>query len=608
MAILIDDIEKVVPFKIEFVSYLNTARDIRYLKALETFTTSSNPVFIVDLGLKEYDNLAVRFSSDDISEKEIRLYMDCFDFIDEIEDDVTLGIENAGFITQNKEVFIHRHFDNDVGSPLIPGVYKIKVVSGESVYYSQILINPNNLEIDEHYQMIKEIESNVKGLARDWVRKNKSLEILKDCRDIDPTYLDYAYLILKNKDLLKYSMDIVKKNPYTSLIKNYSEIPFSKSGKLDSKSMKLNQLRHSAALYNRYVSSNEKIYSYKMDEDYANKVNQYLVKTIEDFLFILRKSLIDISDIKKFFKNEIDELNRYNRYKTLGRESRINNREQQLLNIIEFENNIIEFQNNLQHFKNTTFLKNVKQINNVRVSQQFIKTPGYNNFYRVALLVNGQLQNQIEDLYDYNWKSTEVLYEYWCMIKIVKCLKELEFTPVKGWFFDNSNEHKKVTIPAIPDGTSIVFQNDNYSLKLIFNEAIGKSPEVALRDGCPYWIRTERNKPDFRIDVYKDGVFQKTIILDAKYSSAERFWNKKHINTANKSKVVEQLKLYANNIYNIRNRRENVVEVVIALCPTYIKAYETFDNDENHSIGVATLKPGIENMIFKEKLEEFLYR
>lgn len=608
MAILIDEIEKVVPFKLEFVSYLNSSKDIRYLKILKKFTTNADPTFHVDLGLKEYDNLAVRFTSDSTNEKEIRLYMDCFDFIDEIEDDVTLGTENTGFITQNKEVFIHRHFDNDVGSPLIPGVYKIKVVSDGNEYYSQILINPNNLEIDEHYEMIKEIESNVKGLARDWVRKNKSLEILKDCRDIDPTYLDYAYLILKNKDLLKYSMDIINKNPYSSLIKTYSEIPFSKSGKLDSKSMKLNQLKHSAALYNRYVSSNEKIYSYKMEEDYSNKVNRYLVKTIEDFLFILSKSLLDISEIKKFFKNEIDELNRYNKYKTIGRESRINNRKYQLLNIIEFENNIKEFQNNLQHFKNTTFLKGVKKINNTRISQQFIKTPGYNNFYRVALLVNGQLQNQIEDLYDYNWKSTEVLYEYWCLIKIVEYLKELDFTPFKGWFFEDSNENQKVTIPAIPDGTSIAFKKDNYCLKLIFNEAIGKSPEVAEQVGCPYWIRTERNKPDFRLDVYKDEIFQKTIILDAKYSAADRFWNKKHINTSKKSKVVEQLKLYANNIYNIHNRRENVVEVVIALCPTHLKTYDNFDNDENHSIGVATLKPGLENRIFLKKLEEFLYR
>lgn len=607
MVILIDDSEKIVPFTIEFVSYLNTNHDIRYLRPLNKFTTNPNPPFIVDLELREYDNLAVRFSSDDKPEQDSKLYMDCFDFIDELDDDITLGQDNTGFITINNEIVIHRHYDNDVGSPLIPGVYKIKVISSEGTFYSQILINPNNLEIDEHYQIIKEIETNVKGLARDWVRKNKSLDILNDCKDIDPTYLDYAYLLLKNEDLLKYSMDIIKKNPFTSLIKEYNEMPFSKSGNLDSKSMKLNQLKHSAAIYNRYIPSNEKIYSYKLEVDFNNKVNQYLLKIIYDFLEILEKSLNDISEIKKFFQKELDELHRYNRYKTVGRESRIFNREQQLLNILKFEKNIEEFHSKLQHFKNTSFFKKIRLNNRTKLSQQLIKTPGYNNFYRVAMLINGQLQNKIEDLYDYNWKSTEVLYEYWCMIKIIEYLKELNFYPVKGWLFEDHKEGDKVTIPAIPDGTCIEFQKDEFRLKLIFNAGIGKSPEESEKDGSPYWIRTERNKPDFRLDVYKDGIFQKTIIMDAKYSSAESFWNKKHINTAKKSKVVEQLKLYANNIYNIRNKRENVVEVVIALCPTYLKSNDPFDNDDNHSIGVATLKPGIDNIEFKKRLELFLY-
>lgn len=608
MAILIDGKEQIVPFKIEFVSYNNKGNDVRYLKELKKFTLDSSPSFFEDLGLKEYDNLAVRFSSNEENKNEIRLYMDCFDYIDEIEEDLTLEIENTGFITQNKEVFIHRHFDNDVGIPLIPGVYKVKVVSSENIYYSQILINPNNLEIDEHYQMIKDIESKVKGLARDWVRKNKSLEILKNCKDIDPTYLDYASLIMKNEALLKYSMDIVKNNPYRNLSKIYHEVAFSRSGKLDSKSTKLNQLKHSAALYNKYISSNEKIYSYKMDEEFENKVNHYLLKIIDEFIYILKKALIDIIEVKKYFKKEIKELNRYNYFKTIGRTSKIYNREHQLINILNFEDSIIEFQNNLQHFKNTTFLKNIKKQNSVRISPQMIKTPGYNNFYRVALLINGQLQNKIEDLYNYNWKSTEVLYEYWCMITIIESLKELNFSPIKGWIFEETNDQKKVTIPAIPDGTYIDFKKDNYSLKLIFNAAIGKTREESEKSNSPYWIRTERNKPDFRLDVYKDNIFQKTIILDAKYSSAERFWNKKYINTAKKSKIVEQLKLYANNIYNIRNIRENVVEIVIALCPTYIKDYKTFDNDEDHLIGVATLKPGLEPSIFTKKLKDFLYR
>ena len=58
-------------------------------------------------------------------------------------------------------------------------------------YYSQILIKPQNMDIEEHYLMIKGIEANVKGLARDWIRKNKSLGILMDFKDIDPT--DWKY-------------------------------------------------------------------------------------------------------------------------------------------------------------------------------------------------------------------------------------------------------------------------------------------------------------------------------------------------------------------------------------------------------------------------------
>lgn len=606
MAILIDGEHKhEVDFTIEFVTYHNKSGEVRELKRFEKFSRNPNPPLIEDIGIREYDNLAVRFTSNERSEQDSKLYMDCFDFIDELDDDITLGQEDTGFIKINNEIVIHRHYDNDVGSPLIPGVYKIKVISNGENYYSQILIRPNNLEIEEHYQMIKEIENNVKGLARDWVRKNKSLDILKDYIDIDPTYLDYALLLLKNKNLLKYSMNIINKNPFSNLVKGYNETPLYRSGNLDNKSMKLNQLKPSAAMY-RFVNSNEKIYSYNMEVHFNNKVNQYLLKILYDFMYILKKSLEDIYKVKKYFKTELNELNRYNRNKNIGQESKIFNRKQQLSNIINIENNIKNFYKELQYFKNNSVLKSIKLSHKTKISQQFIKNPGYNNFYRVSLLINGQLQNQIEDLYDYNWKSTEVLYEYWCMIKLIEYLKELEFHPVKGWFFESYDDNEKVTIPAIPDGTYIQLEKGELKINLIFNLAIGKSPEKAERDGSPYWIRTERNKPDFRLDVYKGDVFQKAIIMDAKYSSAERFWDKKHINTSKKSKVVEQLKLYANNIYNINNKRENVVEVVIALCPTYIKFNAPFDNDDNHSIGVATLKPGFDNKEFRERLEQFI--
>lgn len=594
-----------LPFQIEFISYFKD-NTIRYLKQLRKFTMNKSPEFIEDLGLQEYDNLAVRFTaaaSD--NDENAKLFMDCFDYIDELNDDVELEQDKTGFIYLENEIMIHRHLDNDVGSPLIPGVYKIKVVYKGDIYYSQILIKPNNLEINEHYQMVKEIESQVKGLARDWIRKNKSIDVLNEYIDIDPTYLDYAYLLLKHQHLMEYSMNIILKNPYTGLEKNYLEMPLVKSKKFDSKSIKLNQIKYSSTLYMRNPLPNEKIYTYNMIENYDNKVNTYLVKVLNDFMELLKKAKLDIEELKKYFHDELAELKRNRNDKNLGKESKIFNREQQLQGILEFEVSVDELRAKLMNFRNTSFIKQLKPTRKVTLSQQFIKTPGYNNFYRISMLVNGQIQNNIEDLFDYNWKSTEVLYEYWCMIQIIKYLEMLDYQPIQGWLYQEETKDNKITVPAIPDGANIDFEKGDYTLKLIFNSKIGKTPEQAEKDKSksPYWIRVERNKPDFRLDVYENKKFKKTIIMDAKYTPAARFWNKKLINTSRKHKVIEQLKIYANNIYKLHTRRENVVEEVIALCPTVINTNDLLDIDENHSIGVATLKPGIQNDKFKERLE-----
>ncbi|PLR71028.1 nuclease domain-containing protein [Bacillus sp. UMB0728] len=594
-----------LPFKVEFVSYSDSENSVKYLKQLQKFTINKNPNFIEDLGLKEYDNLAVRFTSTSLNKDEnAKLFMDCFDYIDELTNDLELEQSESGYIYLENEIMIHRHLDNDVGSPLIPGVYRIKVIYNGETYYSQILIKPNNLDINEHYQMVKEIETQVKGLARDWIRKNKSLEVLNEYKDIDPTYLDYAYLLLKHQNLLEYSMNIILKNPYTGLDKNYVEMPLIKSKKIDSTSLKLNQIKHGSTLFMRNSLSNQKIYTYNMIENYDNKVNTYLVKVLNDFIGLLKKAEQDIVKIKKYFHDELKELNYYNRYKkNLGQESKILNREKQLKQITIFEESIIDLHAKLLNFQNTSFIQLLKTKHKGTLSTQFIKTPGYNNFYRISLLVNGRLENKIEDLFDYNWKSTEVLYEYWCMIQIIDYLIKLNYQPIGGWIYKKEEKDNRITVPSIPDGEYIDFEKGEYTLKLTFNSEIGKSPEEATVKKSPYWIRVERNKPDFRLDVYKDNEFKKTIIMDSKYSPAARFWNKKLINTSRKSKVVEQLKIYANNIYKLNTRRVNVVEEVLALCPTVINTDDLFDIDENHSIGVATLKPGIENHKFKERLE-----
>lgn len=602
-----DILTKDLPFKVEFVVY-RSEKEIKQIIQLPKFSLNADVGFIEDLNLLEYDSLSVRFLSDkgEQDNNKTKLYMDCFEYIDEIQEPIEIDESGFEYITPNNETMIHRHFNNDVGYPLIPGIYKIKVYWNGKDYYSQILIKPNNLEIIEHNQMIREIESHAKGLARDWIKKNNSIDILKDVNSIDPTFIDLAAILIKREKIIKKAMHVILNRPFTKLEKSYAIVSVTKSRKMDNKSLRLSQIKNSSSLYNLRSFNDGEIYSYTMTDNYSNNVNYYLIKIINDFQRILKMASVSTVELKKYLELELIQLKRYKKEYSVGDHIKISSREKQLLKVGEFEKSIDLLNRMLINSINSSFLKNIKVPQKIILSQQLIKTPGYNIFYRVHKLINGGLDNQIEDMYDYTWKSSEVLYEYWCFIKIIEMLKELEYEPESGWIFNLSSEEHKISIPAIPDNTFVVFEKENIVLKLIFNSAMGKSPEKADKLNSPYWTRSNRNKPDFRLDIYKDKIFMKTIILDSKYSPANRVWNKKYVNSASPSKVVEQFKMYVNMVIKVNTRNEHVVDEVIALCPTNIENNKILEHDYNHLVTIATLKPGMKNDFLCERLEKLI--
>lgn len=598
-----------VPFNVEFIVYQpNKENEIKSKQSLNRFSLSPTLDFIENLELTEYDNLAVKFSS---YEKEInfkaRLYMDCFEYIDEIKEVVELDENELEYITLQKETMLHRHYNNDVGSPLIPGVYRLKVLWDKTFYYSQILINPKNLELKEHNQMIYEIESHALGLARDWVRKNSSLDILDEIGTIDPTFLDLATLLLKNEAILRKAMNVILKSPYTDLTKTYNLTAISKSKKVDSKSLQLYQVKNSSSLNSINFSKDTKIYSYSFEDNHNNMYNFYLIKIIKDFRLILKKAKLDIAELKNYIDDDLRQLNHFKKENNIGDTLKINNREKQLRKINQLGNKIENFDKVLLGYINRTFLRILKVPIRVILPQGFIKTPGYNIFYKVHKLLYGNLETKIEDLYDYNWKSSELLYEYWCFIKFIELLIDLNFTPIEGWIYKDSVEDEGVSIPAIPDNTYVIFSKEDITLNLMFNSEIGKTPEEAKKKKSPYWIRSHRNKPDFRLDVYVKDDFIKTIILDSKYSPADRVWNKKYANSSNQSKVVEQLKMYVNMVIKLNTRNDHPVEEVIVLCPTLINDNCIIDIDENHLVTIVTLKPGMDNEELKCRIHSLIY-
>lgn len=595
-----------LPFKITFITYHSINSEVKKRKTLGKYSFKNQLSFIEDLDLYEYDSLSVCFSSNTRETVNGRLYMDCFEFLDGIEGNVLFDEGGFEYLPLNEEVFIHRHFHNDVGTPLIPGVYKIKVVYEDMIYYSQIIIKPNNLGIAEHKLMINEIESHAKGLARDWIRKKASYDFLKDTVNLDPTFIDYAVLLLKHQSIIKKSMTVILENPYADLEKEYLLTSMNKGKKLDAKSLKMSQMKNSASLYNLRSQSDSEIFSYIYKNKLDNNVNYSLKKVIIECIQTLDFAKRDINKLKIYLSNDLHNLKRYKKINNHGEALKISSREKQLNEVIKLEEASNNLYKSFRGFVSNSFLKKIKVPNRLTLSQQFIKSPGYNNFHKLHKIMKNNLHYNINDLFEYNWKSSESLYEYWCFIKIIEILIGLDFKPHSGWIYNTNDNSEYISIPEIPDNTSIDFINDELRLVLIFNSEIEKKRENASRKRLPYWTRSLRNKPDFRLDIYKNNVFIKTIILDSKYSPAHRIWNKSTAHSS-KSKVVEQLKMYVNMVIKVDEKNTHVVEEVIALCPTPVNKDCYIDVDSDHLVTIATLKPGFENDDLKQRLDCIIF-
>jgi len=104
------------------------------------------------------------------------------------------------------------------------------------------------------------------------------------------------------------------------------------------------------------------------------------------------------------------------------------------------------------------------------------------------------------------------------------------------------------------------------------------------------------------MDIYQNNEYKKTIILDSKYSPADKIWKRNGF-----TKVVEQLNIYKNMVVSSTNVREHVVDEVIALTPTTFKNGELINFDEYYFVTVATLSPECENDYLIERLKKHLY-
>ncbi|UXU83933.1 hypothetical protein MUA77_00390 [Mammaliicoccus sciuri] len=576
------DILTDLPFELEFEVFNNKEEKIinRSIMVKELYANihHSNqeiPIFT------EYDYIKVSFRNKDEKNIEAKLYMNYFEFLREENYAINLDEEQNSYIKINNTATIHTHKNNDTGIPLIPGFYQYYVYYDNKNFYGQFQVAPKNMELNVHSEMISQIESHSLGLARDFLRKQSGLSKFQS--QANSTILDQGIYLIKNKHIILNALKIIQNSPISSFKNEYFKTKINKSIQIDNKSLILNNKKN-IDLEKMYVQ-NEKVYTKNKTLNLSNEENKYIANSLKKYLRILNDSIhfcdLAILDIEEIIKDLI----KYNNNKLLLLE-----RQNEVKDLKELSKELKSI------YRSISKNYNIKQkfyLPWPKVSNKIMRYPGYRDFFKINKDLKNNLEDTIQDQYSFKWKSSDVLYEYWCFLELIKVFKNIGFEAKDGWIF--SDIRKNIIIPRIPDGSYVTFVKEDYKVDLIFNKPISKENKSDEH----YWIRHRKNKPDFRLDIYYKSNFKKTIILDSKYSPADKIWQR--------DTVIEQLNIYKNMVVSTMNPDFHVVKEVIALTPTLFKTGEKININNNFLVTIATFSPDIDNEELIDRIQDLIY-
>ncbi|WP_414839733.1 nuclease domain-containing protein [Carnobacterium sp. TMP28] len=435
---------------------------------------------------------------------EVLIKIEGFDFMDNVE------IDDDGWWKIGKEQIYLYSFKHKITEPLIPGYYQVLLKDAKNnVHYSWFKINPKNMSVSEWELMKSEIEKEVVGLSLDMKFRNTGNK--HDKSSVTSDNIIFNKITVLNAELPKFTniLNQIILNPKSEIGKNYFWQEKGKRFNIDQQTIK-----H----LSRFPEKTNLIYTSKRFINYdinSNRELMFIITQVELFLKQIKRTL----DI--FFESVMLEKNNFKRLKFIDNS----------LKVVEKYNFIIK------EVHAQPWVSEISKYNNGIKNISGVRDIKYNYMYKFYLKVTSNKPNkQLDSNYQLYWKSSALLYEIWGYLKILIMIKESGYVPVSGWIFDDS----KYEIPFIVDGTIVVFEKDNVRLNVVYNKKIPRDND-GLDLYNPVYIKATNNKPDIRIDIFKDNSYFGSIVMDTKYRSFTSLWQ-------NDERVPTQLRNYKDSI------------------------------------------------------------
>jgi hypothetical protein len=593
----------------------------RVLKEVTFFTKNRKELYtskefeIVEL--KENVNMEVCFTCDDYN---AGFYMDGLDILSVklLEEDEDGNV----FLYPSEEyVTIYKNADDRQDAfqqqqalrpnqieyyPLIPGYYHIKVICDNEEYFSLVKVVPKQITEEQWEVMKKEVQDTLEGLAQDLVRKNVSIE--KDDSDIIPMdMLRKIYVLKSESKKLLHSMLLIREQPRLKISKKYSLVPAGKNSFVDAQS-----IRYRA----KHPESMNEIYTPNYYENYNIIENQWVMHIIS----FIDKEMTNVAlFIGKYIQQITKEIREERRFIRQHNLIRLETKEKSLDELRDYLKFVKKMRLECKAFLLEKWAIGIPMKKPTRIPHVLNLDVRYKRLFKVyRMLQDNEYTIKHDSKYDFYWKRTDKLYEIWGFIKFMKVLQSeaLGFKVIGGWIYDEKYKEKQINIPFLEGGTTITYQKDDVTLKLVYDEVITALVSKTTREK-PLYVNSKHNRPDARIDVYKKEVYIGSLIVDYKYRPRQNVWKSNALSDSYKNKTMKQLIDYRQNIqsnyvfeqtssFDLRHRI-NPVQEVWAVYPNHLSNEgATIDPFERYKVKLFGLSPNEETTELEDELHATL--
>jgi len=236
-----------------------------------------------------------------------------------------------------------------------------------------------------------------------------------------------------------------------------------------------------------------------------------------------------------------------------------------------------------------------------RPSMLLLQDPRYRTLYGWYRRLAGTLVrvDTADAAFAVRAKRTSLLYEYWCLFRIMDLLSSLGFHTAGGWLVERLRSlNRDRLVPVVPPGAVFELTAGERMLRIVYDRELPQTSAIARDQGLELYIASARNRPDIRIDLYRSGRYLRSLVLDAKYSRASSIWDDHRY-----GERMAQLQSYVYNLFHVNHPGRQIVRTAIALYPG---RYEPdWQEREGGRVALARLAPGVRNEVLYNSLRDF---